>query len=110
MRLTPLDPFIVDRAQIGIANAHFLVGRYEEVISWAQKPLRGQPDYMFALRILAAGCAMAGRLEEARREVARMRRIDPALRVSKLREILGPYRPEGLTRYEEGLRKGGLPE
>jgi TolB-like protein/class 3 adenylate cyclase len=109
MRLTPLDPFIVGRAQIGIAHAHFLVGRYEEAISWAQKPLRGQSDYMPALRILAAGCAMAGRLEEARREVARMRRIDPALRVSKLREILGPYRPEGLSRYEEGLRKAGLP-
>ena len=110
MRLTPLDPFVVGRAQIGIAHAHFLVGRYEEAISWAQKPLREQSDYMPALRILAASCAMAGRLEEARREVARTCRIDPALRVSKLREILGPYRPEGLSRYEEGLRKAGLAE
>jgi len=110
VRLTPLDPFIVGRTQIGIAHAHFLVGRYDETISWAQKPLSQQPDYAPALRILAGGCAMAGRLEEARNAIALARRLDPALRISKLREVLGPYRPEGLARYEEGLRKAGLPE
>ena len=36
--------------------------------------------------------------------------IDPMVRVSNLRDAVGPYLPEGLARYEEGLRLAGLPE
>jgi len=32
------------------------------------------------------------------------------LSVSNLKDVLGPYRHEGLSRYEEGLRQAGLPE
>jgi len=40
-----------------------------------------------------------------------LRQLDPALRASNLRFILGPYRrPEDLARWTEGLRKAGLPE
>ena len=54
---------------------------------------------------------MAGRPEEARETVVRLQRLNPALRVSNLKHVLGPYRrAEDLLRYEEGLRKAGLPE
>jgi hypothetical protein len=43
--------------------------------------------------------------------VARLRQLNPALRVSTLKDVLGPYRrAEDLSRYEEGLRQAGLPE
>ena len=43
--------------------------------------------------------------------VARLRQLDPALRVSNLRDLNAPYRrAEDIVRYEEGLRKAGLPE
>ena len=42
--------------------------------------------------------------------MARLRQIDPTLRVSNLKD-LGTYRHAGDTsRYEEGMRKAGLPE
>jgi hypothetical protein len=53
----------------------------------------------------------AGRLEQARKMLARLRQLDPALRVSNLSDRPGPYRrPEDVARYEEGLRRAGLPE
>jgi hypothetical protein len=80
-------------------------------VSWAAMALRDNPDYQPGLRIEAAGNAMAGRLEQAHRSVARLRQLNPALRVSNVKDVLGPYqRAEGLSRYEEGLRRAGLPE
>ncbi len=54
---------------------------------------------------------MAGRLDKAHKAVARLQQLNPALRVSTLKNLLGPYQPtEDLSRYEEGLRRAGLPE
>jgi len=53
---------------------------------------------------------MAGRLDEAHKAVARLRRLNPALRVSTLKDVRGPHRrAEDLSRYDEGLRQAGLP-
>jgi hypothetical protein len=55
--------------------------------------------------------AMAGRPEQAHKAVARLRELSPTLRVSNLKDVLGPYRrAEDVARYEEGLRQAGLPE
>ncbi len=110
MRLSPLDP------QIGImqsatAHAHFFAGRYDVASSWARMALRDRPDYVDVLRIAVASNALAGRLEQAQKALARLRQLDPALRVSNLRDTMGPYRrPEDVARSEEGLRRAGLPE
>jgi hypothetical protein len=54
---------------------------------------------------------MAGRPEKARKVVARLRQLNPALRVSNLKDVPGPYRrADDLARYEEESRKAGLPE
>ena len=69
------------------------------------------PDGQPGLRISAASNAMAGWPEEAHKAVARLQQLNPALRVSNLKDVLGPYRHyEDLSRYEEGLRQAGLPE
>jgi len=110
MRLSPLDPWLMGM-RAGTAYAHFFLGRYDEAASWAAMALQDNPDYLPGLRITAASNAMAGRPEQAHKAVARLRQLNPALRVSNLKDVVGPFRrAEDLARYGEGLRQAGLPE
>jgi tetratricopeptide (TPR) repeat protein len=110
MRLNPIDPSLVVMRS-GTAYAHFLLGRYDEAASLAAMALQDNPDYQPLLRAAAASNAMAGRLEQAQKAVARLRQMNPSLRISNLKDVLGPYRrAEDLARYEEGLQRAGLPE
>jgi TolB-like protein len=109
MRLSPLDLFM-HAAQTGVAAAHFGMGRDDEASSWAEKALLENPNYYPALRVLAASNALAGRLEDAQEAVARLREIDPTVRVSDLIDSMLRHRPEDVARHAEGLRKAGLPE
>jgi TolB-like protein/class 3 adenylate cyclase len=109
MRLSPLDPRGT-AMQVGTAHAHFFLGCYDEGASWATMALQGNPVLQPGLRIAAASHAMAGRPEQAHKAVARLRHLNPDLRVSTLKDVLGPYQAKDLSRYEEGLRRAGLPE
>jgi TolB-like protein/class 3 adenylate cyclase/Tfp pilus assembly protein PilF len=110
MRLSPLDPWAMGMRS-GTAHAHFFLSRYDEAASWAAMALQDNPNHQGGLRIAAASNAMAGRPEQAHRAVARLRQLNPSLRVSTLKNVLGPYRhTEDLSRYQEGLRQAGLPE
>jgi adenylate cyclase len=110
MRLSPFDPWVTAMLS-GTAHAYFFLGRYDEAASWSAMALQDNPDLQHGLRIDAASNAMAGRPEQAQKAVARQRQLNPALRVSNLKDVLGPYRhAEDLSRYEEALRRAGLPE
>jgi tetratricopeptide (TPR) repeat protein len=109
MRLSPLDPY-TNLTRTATATADFFAGRYEEASSWAAMVLREWPDYRTALRIAAASYALAGRVEDAKSLRERLQRLDPALRISNLHDELGPYRPEYVARYVDGLRAAGLPD
>ena len=110
MRLSPLGPWVIGM-RVGTACAHFFLGRYDEAASWAAMALQDNPDYQPGLRIAAASNAMAGQPEQAQKAMARLQQLNPALRVSNLQDVRGPYRhAEDLSRYEEGLRRAGLPE
>jgi adenylate cyclase len=110
MRLSPLGPRVTGM-RVGTAHAHFFLGRYDEAASLAAIALQDKPDLQGVLRIHAASNAMAGRPEQAHKSVARLRQLNPALRVSNLKNVLGPYRhAEDVSRYEEGLRQAGLSE
>ncbi len=58
----------------------------------------------------AASHALAGRLEEAQKVMARMRQIIPELRVTNLKDVISFHGQEDFARYAEGLRRAGLPE
>jgi len=109
MRLNPLDPEM-GWMQAAMAFALFLSGRYDEALSVAHKASQERPSYPTPLRIAAASAALAGRLDVARQAIERLREINPAFRVSNFREILPLRRPEDLAKFEEGLRKAGLPD
>ena len=109
MRLSPVDPrtwFM----QHGMAHAHFFAGRYDEALAWAKMALRERPDGYSALPIAAAISVLAGRGKEAKRLMARLLEIDPALRISNFENVVGPWQPEDLSKYQDALRKAGLPE
>ena len=59
---------------------------------------------------MAAACALAGKVDQAQIAMRRVRELAPELRVSNLRQTLGPYAPDRYARYEEALRLAGLPE
>ena len=110
IRLSPLEPHMA-RMQNGMAHAHFFAGRYGEACLSAANVLHDHPDFHDGLRIAAASNALAGRLEQAQKAIARLRQLDPTLRIATLREIQGPYRrAEDIATYEEAMRKAGLPE
>ncbi|WP_334501365.1 adenylate/guanylate cyclase domain-containing protein [Bradyrhizobium sp. AZCC 1678] len=110
MHLNPVDPRLMGMRN-GIAHAHFFLGRYDEAASWAAMALQDNPDFQPALRNAAASNAMAERPEQAHKAMARLRQLNPTLRISTLKDVRGPYRlAEDLSRLEEGLRRAGLPE
>lgn len=94
--------------QLWYGFAHYVAGHYDEacrVLTAIDKP-----DWANRARWLAASHAAAGRADEARRQVAELRRIDPQESLSRLRKTL-PYRDKALMERELGhLRLAGLPE
>jgi TolB-like protein/class 3 adenylate cyclase len=109
MRLSPLDPFVF-RAYAGLACAHLLAGRYDESSLWAERALQRRPNLAVAVREAAVSNALAGRLIEAQKAMAQLRQLDPELRISNIADWLPLRQPQDIARYEEGLRKAGLPE
>jgi tetratricopeptide (TPR) repeat protein len=109
MRLSPQDTQMFG-IQAAMAWAHFFAGRYQEAMTSAQKALHEQSNYFLALSILAGSCSAAGREAEARSALESLRRLDPDLRVSSLREVFPIRRSEHFARLAEALRKAGLPD
>jgi TolB-like protein len=109
MRLSPLDPFVF-RANAGLACAHILAGRYEEGALWAERAIQRRPNLLVAVRESAVSNALAGRLEKAQRAMTQLRQADSELRISNFTDWLPLRRSEDVARYEDGLRKAGLPE
>jgi TolB-like protein len=109
MRLSPLDSEMF-RMQGGIALAHLFAGRFDEAAAWAKRAIRDLPSFLIVICILAASRALGGNLDEARQAMRTLRRLDPALRLSNLKDWLVFHRPEHLAILSDGLRLAGLPE
>jgi TolB-like protein len=109
VRISPLDP-LLHSVRSAIAFAHVFAGRFTEAVSYAEKALADNPNTHQALRATALSCAWAGRTEQAQKAIGRLLQVDPTFRVSKLLHLTPLQRPEDIARYQEGMRKAGLPE
>jgi len=109
MRFSPLDPESY-RMQAGMAAAHLFAGRFDDASAWAEKAYRDLPSFLMAAAVVAASHALAGRIDEGRRAMDDLRRLDPMLRISGLKYWLSIRRPEDLAVFADGLRRAGLPE
>jgi TolB-like protein len=108
VRLSPLD-YLLHSVRSAIAFAHVFAGRYAEAILSADQALAERPNSHQALRAAALSYAYAGQTEHAHRMVTRLLQVDPAFRVSKLKQLTPLQRSQDIDRYEEGMRKAGLP-
>jgi TolB-like protein len=109
MRLSPQDPLYF-QMQAGTALAHFFAGRYAEASTLGETAMRDQPNFLLGWSTMAASGALAGRTEEAGKAMERLRQLAPELRLSNLKDLLALRRAEHFAKWEEGLRKAGLPE
>ena len=109
-RLSPFDPHLMPNVQVGIALAYFIAGDYDKAASLAEQELRERPNFQLALRFAIASNALAGRLDDAKREMARLLEIDPLLRVSDLWDLTPLSRPGDRERYETAMSNAGLPQ
>lgn len=109
LRLNPLD-LTLWIAHTGMANAHFLRGRYEEALSWVSMALRQRPNSLSVLRVAIAAHALAGNLDMARQLSGRYRELDPDARLAKMREWWWFRRDEDVEKYLKGFRLAGMPE
>jgi len=109
MRLSPQDPQIY-AMQFATAAAHFFAGRPNEALLWAEKAMQQQPNFFVATCFAAASAGLAGARGSAEKAMSRLRQLNPALRISNLKDMQPFRRPEHLTKLGEGLRIAGLPE
>ena len=108
MRMSPLDPFIVV-ALTGTAFGHFLAGHYDQAAKWAEQAFREYPNYFFANVVCACTRAVAGRMEEARAIMDRVRDMNSTLRVSNLRDLEPLRQSKDLATWAKAMREAGLP-
>jgi TolB-like protein len=109
MRLNPNDPQMY-ATQDGMAAAHFVARRYAEAVSWAKAALREKPDFVPSMCVAAASAAYAEQISEAHEMVARLRELDPTLRISRIKDPALIEFGGNFDRFADGLRKAGLPE
>jgi tetratricopeptide (TPR) repeat protein len=110
IRLSPLDPWGARGFTYLLALAHLAAGRYKQAIDWADRSLAAQPGYRAALLLKVVSSAQLGRIDEARDAVSRVFELEPGLTVARWRTPVPPFPPDLLARFEDGLRKAGLPE
>ena len=106
IRMSPHDPQQVI-FHGGLAAAHYLAGDYDEAINSALSVLRFRPTFSGARRLLVAALAQAGRLDEARKELERLKDFQPDISLAWIEKNV-PYTPRAMKSYLEGWRKVGL--
>jgi TolB-like protein/class 3 adenylate cyclase len=110
MRLSPLDPE-GPGIKSGLAGAHLVAGRYEEALEWADRSLHEQPHFSPALRVKVVSLTQLGRIEEARRWLRTVLKLQPGLTIAWYRRYGVRFLPpETLAVIVEAMRKAGLPE
>ncbi len=107
MRLSPFDPMKA-LCVGGVAVAHYLAGRYAEAIETTLEAGRLRPGFQGAHRMHCAALAQAGRLDEARSTLARVKREQPHLSIAWIRANVPYQTPELMERFLDGMRKAGL--
>jgi adenylate cyclase len=94
---------------LGMSQAHFLAGNYEEATKWAAQGLRERPHETWARRIAAVALVRCGQVTAARQSVALLQRQYPDITVGTIVNALPTMPAELLARQAEALESAGLP-
>jgi adenylate cyclase len=97
----------------GIANdlafAHYLAGRYDAALVWAERGLEAG-DYLQLRAIAAAALGQLGQSDEAARHLAFVTASRPDTTTSELLRNIRWQRQDDIDHYRRGLLEAGLPE
>jgi len=93
-----------------IAHVHVIRGEYEQAIAWAKRSVSSNPSFVCTYWMLAAANAHLGRRDEARRQVAMLKRLAPESTVQLIWDGQPQKEPGRLEAVLEGLRLAGLEE
>jgi TolB-like protein/lipopolysaccharide biosynthesis regulator YciM len=110
LRLSPRDP-LQGPIFVRMAEAYFAIGDHEASVEWAQKAL-GRPETQFwGNAILTAALGQLGRQEDAQAAAKKLldRKPDFTVALPTQTQLISGE-SDYLKRYEEGLRKAGIPK
>ena len=82
--------------------ACFVAGRHVEALAAAESALCLNPFFSQATRIAVASATIPGRMEDARKYLARLQMLDPELRVSNLADAVNFRRPDDFACWRRG--------
>lgn len=105
MRLNPRYPPIY---LFQLSVAYRMARRYEEALVSEKQALTLMPDFVPAHISMAAIYNGLGRVEEARAEIAEVRRLFPHSSLEGIRQVLSYKDSADVERFLDGLRKAGL--
>ncbi len=108
IRSNPRDPSIFFRYS-GLAISHFLLGDFDNAIHWARRSVSFKSVWYQGHVALIASLTEAGRLEEARGQVADYVEHCPGASLGQVAAL--PFRDPGITaRFVDALRLAGCPD
>lgn len=91
-----------------IAHVHVIRGGYEQAIAWAKRSLSSNPSFVCSYWMLAAANAHLGRMDEAKRYVAALKRLAPETTIARIWDGQPQKDRSRLEAVLEGLRLAGL--
>ena len=106
MRLDPLYPVI---ALHFLAEAHVVLGHFEEAVAVLKQRLARDSNSESSYALLASCYGHLGKIAESRAAWAEVMRIAPDFSIERRRRVLPFRNPGSFERQVEGLRKAGLP-
>jgi tetratricopeptide (TPR) repeat protein len=91
-----------------IAHAHMIRGEYEEALVWAKRSASANPSFVCTYWMLASANAHLGRMDEAKRHLATLRRLSPGVTARLIWNGQPQRDPSRLEAVLEGLKLAGL--
>jgi TolB-like protein len=110
LRLSPFDPISYE-AYLALGCVRFREQRYDDAAAFYANAVQANPRFSSLYAGQAMALAMAGRIKESNSQARRLLELEPTFRVRSFVDFFAQFsRPELIDRFEEGLRKSGLPE
>ena len=94
---------------LGLVLSAFMAARYDDAIATCTISIEMNPNFPSAYRQRAAVLALSDRLDEARRDVAKLLELEPNTNLRETAQRV-PLRGEHMEIFLDGLRAAGLPE
>ncbi|MDG4885372.1 adenylate/guanylate cyclase domain-containing protein [Mesorhizobium sp. WSM4884] len=107
--MSPGDP-TAPWAITNIALVHMALGNYAEALKFAERSMAVNAELDPSYWTLIAANAQLGRMDEARRYLAKFQALAPDVTIASIRAGLPEYDPSRMAAILEGLRLAGLKE